>query len=336
MLIPLHTHDWLAHQAVPIIDVRSPCEFARGHIPGASLVPLFSDESRASVGTRYKQSGKEAAVKLGLSLVAPHLAELIAQCEHLSPSKILRIYCARGGMRSGSFAQMLHMLGYTVYVLTGGYKAYRAYVQSVFARPYRLTIISGKTGSGKTAIIHELELHNAQCIDLEGLARHKGSVFGALGEGAQPSQQIFENNLAAILSRFDITQKIWIEDESIKIGTLSIPSAFYQTMRNAPVIYLDVPRVLRITYLRSTYEHFGYALLGDCVQRLEKHLGNQRARDILERITRADPEALTLLLEYYDTLYERGLLRHPRSIQTIKIRETDFGATAKILLEIGE
>jgi len=213
---------------MPSVDVRAPAEFRRGHIPGAHSIPLFGDETRALIGTLYKQSGKDAAVRRGVELIAPTMNLLIEQYHAVAPTKEIRLYCARGGMRSSSIAQMLTLLGFRVHLLQGGYKAYRNFVGELFTTQYQFKVLSGKTGSGKTDILHALAKLGEQSVDLEALACHKGSVFGALGTAKQPPQQLFENHLAESLLLCDAARRIWIEDESARIGLCTIPQSIHR------------------------------------------------------------------------------------------------------------
>ena len=181
-------------QTLPIIDVRSPGEYQHAHIPGAISIPLFDNDERAQVGTKYKNAGKDSAVLLGLSLVGPKLADFVKQSKKLNPQgKEVLVHCWRGGMRSSSFAWLLDTAGLTASTLVGGYKAYRNTVLSAFSEPHNLIILGGKTGSGKTDILKELARQGEQIIDLEGLANHKGSTYGAIGQAPQPATEQFEN-----------------------------------------------------------------------------------------------------------------------------------------------
>ncbi|MGE4332621.1 MAG: tRNA 2-selenouridine(34) synthase MnmH, partial [Macellibacteroides sp.] len=177
-----------------MIDVRSPSEFEAGHIPGARNLPLFSDNERAEIGTRYVQYGKDNAVERGLEIVGPKLAGFVKQARLWADGTPIYMYCWRGGMRSGSMAWLFRTAGLTTYLLSGGYKAYRnSFAQLLEAHPWQLLILGGPTGCGKTEVLHQLQRMEQQVIDLEGLAHHKGSAFGSLGETAQPSTEQFTN-----------------------------------------------------------------------------------------------------------------------------------------------
>lgn len=334
MLIPHTPESWLALRHIPCADVRAPAEFMRGHIPGAHSVPLFSNEARALIGTLYKQSGKEAAVRLGFELIGPHINTLIEHYHAIAPTKEVRLYCARGGMRSGSVGHMLQLMGFRVHLLVGGYKAYRHYVGKIFTKRYKLHVLSGKTGSGKTFILHALAARGEQVIDLEQIARHKGSVFGALNEAPQPPQQIFENLLADILLQLNIEHTIWIEDESSRIGLCAIPHTFYLQMRSAPVIELRVNKDQRALLLREQYGTLSTDALIACVKKLEKHIGSQRSADLIAAVSDRDYRALDMLIDYYDRQYEQGLHREPRTIVPHEGTDKSFQQIAKELTEI--
>ena len=173
---------------MPILDVRTPDEFAKGHMPTADNLPLFTTEERARVGTTYKQQGREAAILLGFDLAGPKWSTLILQALKLAPEKKVAVHCWRGGMRSGAVAWALDLYGFDTYVIKGGYKSYRRWVLQQSNMPYLLQVIGGMTGSGKTKILHELDRLGEQTIDLEDLAQHQGSSYGTLNRLVQPSQ----------------------------------------------------------------------------------------------------------------------------------------------------
>jgi len=288
----------------PIIDVRAPQEYAHAHIPGAHSVPLFSDEARAQIGTLYKQQGKEAAIKLGLTFVGPRLAELVEHVDAIAPEKIVRLHCWRGGMRSQSFAWLLNLNGYTVYLLEGGYKQYRAYMREQFAKKYNLITISGKTGSGKTDFLKTLTTLDHSVIDLEGLAQHKGSVFGHLGSQQQPTQEQFENQLGLALFEHDSSKPLFVEKESQRIGQLLLPKDFFEQLKTAPTLSLQIPTEQRIQRIMRDYGSSDKQSLIDAVKKIEKRLGGLACKTIITHIQEDDyPQAIVSLLEYYDTYY---------------------------------
>ena len=175
---------------IPMIDVRSPGEFEHAHIPGARSLPLFSDEERSEIGTAYKQVSRENAIKIGLKAFGPKRVNMIEAVELLAgKNREVKIYCWRGGMRSGAVAWLLDLYGFKVHVLAGGYKAYRHHALDTLQRTCRFTILGGCTGANKTGLLHQLEKNGAHVIDLEGLAGHKGSAFGNLDLEPQPSQE---------------------------------------------------------------------------------------------------------------------------------------------------
>ena len=203
----------LLFNKLPIIDVRSPGEFAKGHVAGAVSMPLFSDEEGHEVGLCYKTKGQEAAIKMGLDFVGPKMSGFIDEANRIAPNRQLNMYCWRGGMRSGSMAWLLKTAGFKVNVIKGGYKAWRNEAMEILARPFPLITLGGLTGVGKTEILKALETKGQQVIDLEGMANHTGSAFSSTGK-KQPSSEEFENQLAFKLLNFDLSRPIWIEDES--------------------------------------------------------------------------------------------------------------------------
>ena len=239
-----------------IIDVRSPAEFAEDHLPGAINLPVMSDAERAQVGTLYKQVSTFTARKVGAAIVARNAAAHLdgALAERTGGWRPL-VYCWRGGQRSGSFASILSQIGWRVEVLEGGYKAWRALVvKALYDTPVapRVELLSGNTGSAKTEVLNMLPARGMQVIDLEGLARHRGSVFGAM-PGGQPSQKSFEAALAAALAQLDPSKPVVIEAESSKVGDCRLPPELWKAMKAAPRVAIAAPRAARADYLTRAY-----------------------------------------------------------------------------------
>lgn len=205
-IVQTDIENFLKHSVgFPLIDVRSPSEYAHAHIPGAVSIPLFSDEERKIIGTAYKQQGREVAVNEGLDFFSKRLKQIQPEALKLfhkseeNENPVFYIHCWRGGMRSGAVAWLLSLYGYKVVVLKGGYKSFRNWVLAQFEKEYSFKILGGFTGSGKTEVLNELAQLGEKTIDLEMLAHHKGSAFGSLGMPAQPSEEMFENKLAVSL-----------------------------------------------------------------------------------------------------------------------------------------
>jgi tRNA 2-selenouridine synthase len=247
--------DLSAHGFDDIIDVRSPAEYAEDHLPGAISLPVLGDEERARVGTIYKQVSPFTARKLGAALVAKNAAR------HLEGALADRpggwrplVYCWRGGQRSGSFATILAQIGWRVETLAGGYKAWRGLVvREVYDTPVRapVVVLDGNTGSAKTEVLNLLPGFGIQVIDLEGLARHRGSLFGSVGE--QPSQKAFEGALAQALVGLDPLLPVVVEAESSKIGNCRLPPEIWKAMVAAPRVAIQATRAARAEYLARAY-----------------------------------------------------------------------------------
>ncbi len=316
---PLPITDWLAITA-PVIDVRSPGEFARGHIPGAVNVPLFSDAERAVVGTLYKQQGRDPAMLEGLRIVGPKLAGMVEQARTIAPDGRIRVHCWRGGERSGSVAWLLDKAGFAeVHPLKGGYKSFRHHVLAALEQPVPLRVLGGYTGSGKTGMLHALAQAGERVIDLEGLAHHKGSAFGAIGQAPQPTTEHFENRLWQALHALGTDAPIWVEDESVMIGRVKLPNAFFQRMREAPVVFVDVPLEQRVQRLVADYGGAPKEQLAEAIDRIRKRLGPQHAKAALEALEAGDLHAVAAItLRYYDRAYLHGLAgRDPATVQRI-------------------
>jgi tRNA 2-selenouridine synthase len=292
-------------QNLPIIDVRSPGEYAHAHIPGAVNLPLFSDDERAAIGTVYKQQGRDQAVRLGLKYTGPKIETLIDQADQIAPNREVILHCWRGGMRSNSMKWLLQTAGYQVILLKGGYKAYRHYVLELFKQPFKLYILSGKTGSGKTEILQLLHQSGEAIIDLEALANHKGSSFGGINQIAQPGIEQFENNLAQQLIQVAFRDRIWVESESRKIGCVVIPEAFWNQMQAAPIVQIDLPLKSRIQRLVEQYGQYAKEELVTAILRIRKRLGGLQTSQAIDAVNAGDLEtAVGIILTYYDKTYQ--------------------------------
>lgn len=300
---------------VLLLDVRTPAEYAQGHIPGAVSFPLFSNEERAEVGTLYKQQSPQAAMERGLELVGPKMAGFVRRARELAAGRELVVHCWRGGKRSGSMAWLLSMAGMQVSAIEGGYKAYRRYVLEQLEHPrWKFFILSGKTGSGKTDVLHELRKQGAQVVDLEGLACHRGSAFGALGQEPQPTTEHFANLLYDALSKTDPQQPVWLENESRSIGRVFLPEGFWKAMLRSPKFTIEIPLERRIQRLLRDYAGFPPEELKAAFQKIAKRLGGLHLRQALEAIDSGNlATAAALALRYYDKAYGKGKL--PEGIQ---------------------
>ena len=300
---------------IPLIDVRSPGEFAAGHIPNATNIELFTDDERAVVGTAYKKESKERAIEIGFEYVKPKLNDFITKSVAIAPNKEVAIHCWRGGMRSNAFADHLIENGFEkVYVIEKGYKAFRNYVLRFFEQPFNLKVLGGYTGTGKTEILHSLKKKGQQVIDLEGLANHRGSAFGGIDLPPQPTTEQFENNLFSVLQSLKPNLPIWVEDESRLIGNLAIPDAFFNKIREMPVYFLDVPLEERTKHLVSTYASLSHDKLADAINRITKRLGYDNAKFAQEALEKRNyHKVVEITLIYYDKYYLNGLQKRQNS-----------------------
>ena len=298
-----------------MIDVRSPAEFALDHVPGAISAPVLSDDERVRIGTLHKQASAFDAKRAGAALVATNIARhLDTQFQNQPKSWKPLIYCWRGGQRSGSMAEIFSRIGWKCAQLEGGYRSYRRHVvQALQVLPSGLDvrIICGVTGSGKSRLLRALAAAGAQVLDLEDLARHRGSVLGSLPGAAQPSQKMFESLVYAALAGFTPERPLFIEAESKKVGAVQVPDALMLRMRAAPCLRIEMDQNLRIALLKDEYAHYladGAALAAqlDCLVALHGH-----ARiDEWKRLSAQgawDQLVNRLLTEHYDPAYLRGM-----------------------------
>jgi tRNA 2-selenouridine synthase len=339
----------------PVLDVRSPGEFKHAHIPGAHSLPLFTDEERKVVGTAYKQESQQKAIKLGLDFFGVKMVKMVEAAEeilktaaakdHQSPPTVL-VHCWRGGMRSAGVAWLLDLYGFKVYTLVGGYKVYRKWVLQQFEKEYPLQVVGGYTGSGKSELLHALEKQGACMIDLEALAAHKGSAFGSLGMPAQPTQEMFENLLALQLAekafipengRTEI--RIWIEDESQRIGEVNIPTAFFREMRRKQLFFLNIPFEERLDFITEHYGKFEREKLINAIIRISKRLGGLETKAAINSLLENNiRECFNVLLHYYDKFYLKSLQNNredfAKQFQKVELETVSPEANAKKLLAL--
>ncbi len=323
-------------QYCPVLDVRSPAEYDRGHIPGSLSLPLFTNEERSIVGTLYLQKGSKDAMMKGLELVGPKMSEFVNRATDLTPGGELALYCWRGGMRSNSMAWLFNTSGLKSHTLEGGYKSWRKHVHDYFSRPVpNLVVIGGMTGAGKTEILEEIEKGGGQVIHLERLARHKGSVFGHLGMPPQPSTEQFENELFESLSKSDATNPLFIEDESLAIGQVFIPKPFYARMSSARFVNVVVPFHERVRRLVDSYTAGETGLLIEAISRIDRRLGSENALQAKKYVLERHMEkAVEIVLKYYDKVYDRSMGMHTREeINTLVVADENPGEIAKSILK---
>ncbi|WP_320677771.1 tRNA 2-selenouridine(34) synthase MnmH [Prochlorococcus sp. MIT 1300] len=308
--------------AGPLIDLRSPSEFTKGHWPSAKNVPLFSDEQRSHIGTTYKKLGRSKAIVIGLKYAGPRLLVIAETLKgllkeykenylsHKNKPINLKVYCWRGGMRSASIAWLAELLELNPAVLEGGYKTYRKWVLDQFEQNWPLHLLGGRTGTGKTDLLLVLEKQGFSFLDLEGLANHKGSSFGGLGLPSQPSTEHYENLISEKLESFNrnSSKQIWVEAESAHLGHCRVPQSLFKQMKEAPVLEICRTNAERVEHLVRGYSPHGKEALAEATKRISRRLGPQRTKEALEAISKEEwSSACEALLDYYDRCYDFGL-----------------------------
>ena len=321
----------IEHGFDTLIDVRSPSEYAEDHVPGAVNLPVLDDAERARVGTVYVQDDPFRARRVGAALVARNAAR------HLEGPLAGKgggwrplVYCWRGGQRSGSFATVLREVGWRAETVEGGYRSWRRAVVAALHEadwPVAPILLDGNTGTAKTEILARLASRGVQVVDLEGLAAHRGSVFGALPAAPQPSQKAFETALAAALCRLDRSRPVVLEAESSKIGARLIPPSLWKAMRAAPRITVEAPPAARADYLLRAY--------ADAVadgERLRETLGALRRLQGAERVAEwqalaAAGEHRRLALDLIERHYDPRYAKHRGSggEAVARVTATDLG-----------
>jgi tRNA 2-selenouridine synthase len=322
-----------------IIDVRSPAEFALDHVPGAINLPVLDDAERAEVGTLYVQTSRFLARRVGAAKVARNIAAHLEGALADRPAGFQPlVYCWRGGMRSGAMATVMAQVGWPVTVLDGGYRTWRRRVverlHADLPLPLSVCLLDGPTGSGKTAVLEALSGQGAQVIDLEALAGHRGSLFGATASG-QPSQKLFESRLLDRIDRLDPERPVFAEAESSRIGDLSLPPALWSAMAGAPRILLLAPMDWRVRHILERYGWIASdpAALSVAISRLPSHHSKAQKGAWLAL---AEANALPLLVKglietHYDPAYARSIGRRAGSVlgSVALSADIDFAAAAR-------
>jgi tRNA 2-selenouridine synthase len=322
-----------------VIDARSPAEFAEDHLPGAVNWPVLDDEERRVVGTLYVQHSPLEARKVGGALVARNIAshlerEMAARPRDWKPL----VYCWRGGQRSGSLAWFLSQVGFRTAQLDGGYKAFRGVVRrELEALParHRFVVIAGRTGSGKTRLLGALAAAGAQVLDLEGQARHRGSLLGALPGMPQPSQKAFETAVWRTLAGFDAARPVFVESESARIGALTVPAALLAALRaSRDVVPVQMPDEARVALLLEDYAWL--AADAATFARTTEPLVPLRGREVVRRWQALGEQGrwaeafAALMHEHYDPLYTRSITSHFGALAEAANCELPDGSAASL------
>jgi tRNA 2-selenouridine synthase len=319
----------------PVIDVRSPSEYIAGHIPGAINIPLFDDREREAVGIKYKKGGREKAIIEGLKLSGPSMHLKLEMALKISKGDALLVHCWRGGMRSEAMAWLFSLGGIETKVLEGGYKAYRHFILCYLSVNRNMIILGGLTGSGKTQILDYLKRKGQQVIDLEKLARHKGSAFGSLGQLPQPSTEHFANLLFEELKQNNPVQPLWLEDESRNIGNVFMPEEFYLNMQKNPVVVLLMDIKTRLPRLIGEYSCYSADVLLSTIMKISRRLGGDRAKEATDAVRSGDyAKAIEITLQYYDKTYLFGLeKKQGKNVYYVRTGTDDIETNARLVIE---
>ena len=317
-----------------VIDTRSPAEYAEDHLPGAVNLPSLSNAERAEIGTIYVQESRFLARRLGAAYVARNAAEhLLTHLADKPATYRPLVYCWRGGMRSNSIALIYGQIGWRVGVLEGGWRSWRRLVQQALYEapfPAPVAVLDGNTGSAKTAILAKVRARGGQVIDLEGLARHRGSLFGLVPGDAQPAQKGFESALAHAMARLDPTRPVLVEAESNRIGELRLPPALWRAMQEAPRIEIAAPVAARADWLTRAYADIS-ADPEELAVRIAA-LGPYHARETIaewQALAGAGdfaPLAARLMQEHYDPRYAKTRLRQAPATEVLLTDRLDDAA----------
>ena len=325
-----------------LIDVRSPDEYYKGHMPNSINIPIFNNEERSIIGKKYKNSGREIAVREGFRIIENKIENLLKEFilikKEFHFSNIensndwnIKIYCARGGMRSQSMCWLIEKFNFPCVTLNGGYKAYRNWVLNSFEDKIKIIVIGGKTGTRKTKILNKLKSIDHQILDFESLANHRGSSFGGLGMEEQPTNEQYENLIAEDLSILNKNKFIFVEAESSNIGKNRIPHELFKQMKNSKRIEIIREEKIRIKELINTYSKYQKDDLKESVLKISKRLGPQRTKSAIDSINNEDWENVCKsVLDYYDRCYEYEL----KDKENVKILNMKLMTDHEIIKEI--
>jgi tRNA 2-selenouridine synthase len=321
-----------------VIDARSESEFAEDRLPGAVNWPVLNDQERASIGTEYKTVSAFDARKRGAALAAANIARIVQQqVQDKARGWRPLVYCWRGGQRSGSLALVLDQIGFYTQVLDGGYRAFRRELvadSAVLPQHLQLQVLCGRTGSAKTALLHTLAAAGAQVLDLEALARHKGSVLGPWLGQPQPSQKAFETALWQAMRALDVSRPVFIESESRTIGKLRVPEALLLRMRAAPCVEVRLPLQERVAFLMREYAHFVHdsASLGERLNALRDVQGAKVVQAWQAALQAGQLEQVVqeLLTQHYDPVYGQSMQRHFAGLAQARVVALDDTSPASL------
>lgn len=319
-----------------IIDVRAPAEYAQDHLPGAINMPVLNDAERAEVGTIYTRVSPFKARKVGGALVAQNTARhLQGPLSDKDGAWQPLVYCWRGGQRSNAFATILDQVGWRVQLLKGGYKSYRSEVVKTLYEmplPHRLVLLDGGTGTAKTALLHQLGVQGAQILDLEGIAAHRGSLFGRVSD-PQPAQKMFETSIASALALLDPEKITFVEAESSKIGDRMLPSSLWALMGKAPRIRITAPIDARSEFLCNAYSDLTQNAVNfsNILDRLRPYHSAVQIEQWHTQVRAQDWQSLAagLISKHYDPRYAKSLASNDATVDDITLADLSHGTLAR-------
>lgn len=322
--------------SIDLIDVRSPQEFADFRIPGSINIPVFDNAERAEVGTIYKQIGPEAAKEKGLEIFSAKLPAFISQFQSLGKERI--VYCWRGGMRSKTAATVVDLMGLKVSRLNGGIRSYRQWVVKQLETQQftqKMYVLNGFTGTGKTILLHRLKKAGCPVLDLEGMANHRGSIFGQIGLTPN-NQKTFESLLVQEIAHYENAPFMLLEGESKRIGKATLPSSLYEAKESSVQVFIHLPMEKRIDNILREYhpdEHRDGVI--EAFHRIQRHIHTPIAKEIDENLNIGNfASAVRLLLKYYyDPRYEYTLKQYPDDKQ-VHIYADDLDEAFEKLLSL--
>jgi tRNA 2-selenouridine synthase len=300
-----------------IIDTRTPKEFTESHVIDAVNIPLLNDQQRHIIGKTYKEESREAAMAIGKEIFGPATAihDFLRQFEQYKTKRVF-VYCWRGGMRSRIVVNLLVMHGFDVFQVSRGFKEYMNEIiwkgLDAFASSFRprFIVLFGNTGTRKTEILKKLEAEGLPVMDLEGLAGHKGSVYGGVNS-VQKSQKMFSILVYHTLESFKDSKYIFVEGEGVKIGNIHVPEFICDKIKQDDwKVLVAASLETRVKVIRKEY-----VTTEDSIRQLHeatdtvsmvRHLGKKNVAMLHSMAEAGQYDACTewLLLNHYDLRYQ--------------------------------
>lgn len=271
---PLDPHEFFVYEKERLlVDMRTRELYEQGSLPGAISLPL---------------------------LKAPSFAAYFKEVVGKAKGNPIHLYDQEGSR--------VHKLPESdeLFYLDGGFKAFQTWKTHCFESHFSLFVIGGYTGSGKTQLLGKLKKEGIQVLDLEYLAKHRGSIFGGLPSTKQKTHLEFQHQLFAEWITLDPNKPLILEEKGPFLGSASIPDVLYERMKRAPLLHLDLPFPQRVEHILSGYTHLSGPSLDNAIAGLKGRMGEKLSKRALHYLHTGDrKKCVELLLSYYDKAYDK-------------------------------